>query len=309
MSPSAITTRFNNLPANAKGAAFLMVAALFFSLMVALIKLLGQNYNITQILLVRQAIMTAIVAPAIWQNFPDALKSTRPGLQLIRIVLALVAMLLGFTAVVHLKLADVTAIAFAKSFFVTIFAVIILKETVGLRRWAAVGVGFIGVMIMLRPGADAFSIYGLYAVISAGCAGLVMVIIRIMSRTDAPITILTWQAIGVGLVIAIPGIWFWQWPSPVEWLIFIAMGIVSYIAQMFNIHAYKWGEASVLASLDYVRLIYATILGYLIFSNLPGSQTWIGAAIIIAASIYTIRREAKRKQKLVRSPEGRGFNN
>ncbi len=309
MSPAAISKRFNNLPPNAKGAAFLMAAALFFSLMVALIKLLGQNYDITQILLVRQVIITAIVAPAIWSNFPGALKSTRPVLQIIRIVLALAAMLMGFTAVVHLKLADVTALAFAKSFFVTIFAVIILKETVGLRRWAAVAVGFLGVMIMLRPGADAFSVYGLYAVVSAGCAGLVMVIIRIMSRTDAPITILTWQAIGVGLVIAIPGIWYWQWPNMTEWILFVAMGIVSYIAQMFNIYAYKWGEASVLASLDYVRLIYATILGYFIFSNLPGSQTWIGAAIIIAASIYTISREAKRKQTLVRGPESRGFNN
>ena len=309
MIPDIVAIRFNSLPANIKGASALMAAALFFVAMVAMIKLLGQKYHITQVLLVRQLVMTVIIAPAIWRDFPAALSTAHPRLQLIRIAFAMVAMLAGFTAVVHLKLADATALGFAKSFFVTIFAVIILKETVGLRRWMAVAVGFLGVMIMLRPGTDAFSIYGLYAVISSACAGFVMVIIRLMSKKDKPITILTWQAIGVGLLMAIPGIWYWQWPTPSEWLLFVAMGVVSTIAQMFNIHAYKWGEASMLASLDYIRLIYSTILGYLLFSNLPGNQTWIGAAIIIAASIYTIRREAKNKQNLVRSAQGRGYSN
>ena len=309
MTPAAISARFNGLPTNVRGAAFLMAAALFFSIMVALVKILGQTYHITQILLVRQIVMTLIVAPAIWSDFPGALKTNHPLLQLLRIALALVAMLLGFSAVIHLKLADATALGFAKSFFVTIFAVIILKETVGIRRWGAVAIGFIGVLVMLRPGTDAFSVYGIYAVIGTGCAGMVMVIIRLMSRNDRPITILTWQALGVGLAMAIPGLWFWQWPSLNEWILFVAMGVVSYIAQIFNIYAYKWGEASVLASLDYIRLLYATILGYFLFANLPGYQTWIGAGIIIAASIYTIRREAKRKQTLVRGPQGRGYSN
>lgn len=308
MFPKILRTRFEALPPNVKGAAALMIAAMFFSGMVALIKLLGQTHHITQILLVRQLVMTAIIAPAIFRDFPGALKTAHPVLQLVRIAFAMVAMLAGFTAIVHLKLADATAIGFAKSFFVTIFAMVILKETVGIRRWAAVGVGFIGVTIMLQPGSDAFSIYGLYAVTASACAGFVMVIIRLMSRKDNPITILTWQAIGVGLLMAVPGIWFWQWPTPTQWILYIAMGAISTVAQMFNIHAYKWGEASVLASLDYIRLIYSTILGYLIFSNLPGNQTWIGATIIIAASIYTIRREAKRKQNFVRSPQGRGYS-
>ncbi len=309
MTFAAIRGRFNDLPSNLRGAVFLVAAALFFSVMVVLIKLLGQKYHITQILLVRQVVMTAIVIPVIWRDFPKVLRTQNLVLQLLRVVLAMTAMLLGFTAVIHLKLADATALGFAKSFFVTIFAVLILKETVGIRRWAAVATGFIGVIVMLRPGSDAFSIYGVYAVSGACCAGLVMVIIRLMSRTDSPTTILTYQALGVGLAMAIPGIWFWQWPTLTDWLLFIAMGAVSYIGQMWNIYAYKWGEASVLASLDYVRLLYAAVFGYLLFSNLPGNQTWIGASIIIAASVYTIRREAKHKQSLTRGPQGRGFTN
>lgn len=277
--------------------------------MVVIIKLLGRDFHVTQILLVRQVIMTIIVAPALLKGFPGALRTNQPGLQLVRIAFALTAMLLGFTAVIELPLADATALNFAKAFFVTIFAVIILKETVGARRWGAVAVGFIGVLIMMKPGTEAFSVYGIMAVISAGCAGLVMVIIRLMSRTDSATTILSWQAVGVGLAIAIPGIYFWQTPTPTQWMLLICMGGISYVAQMANIYAYKFGEASVLASLDYMRLLYATALGYLIFETLPGVTTWIGAGIIVAASIYTVWREAKRKQELVRSSAGRGYSN
>ncbi len=300
--------RFNLLGNNVKGALILMIAAGLFSCMVVTIKILGEDLHVTQILLVRQIIMTLIVAPAILSGFPGALKTNQPGLQFIRIVFALGAMLLGFTAVIELPLADATALNFAKAFFVTIFAVIFLKETVGVRRWGAVAVGFIGVLIMLKPGTEAFSIYGIMAVISAACAGIVMVIIRLMSRTDSPTTILSWQAIGVGIAIAVPGIYFWQAPTLAQWALLIAMGAISYVAQMANIYAYKFGEASVLASLDYVRLLYATVMGYLVFETFPGISTWIGAAIIVAASIYTVWRESKKKQELVRSANGRGYS-
>ncbi len=298
---------FLQLSGNLKGALILMVAALLFSVMSMLIKLLGETLHVTQILLLRQVIMTAIVAPSILSGFPGVLKANRPGLQIIRIIFALGAMLMGFTTVIELPLADAMALGFAKSFFVTIFAVLILSEVVGARRWIAVAVGFVGVLIMLQPGTDAFSIYGLMGVAAAGCAGLVMVIVRLMSRTDSPTTILTWQAIGVGLCVAIPGIWLWEWPTVNQWLLILAMGITSYLAQMANILAYKWGEASMLASLDYVRLIYATLLGWLVFSTLPGPATWAGAGIIVAASVYTIWREARKKQDLTRSPGGRGY--
>ncbi|MEM7462422.1 MAG: DMT family transporter [Pseudomonadota bacterium] len=309
MSPSALVQSLKGLPDNAKGAAILMVAAGLFALMTALIKLIGENLHVTQILLVRQAVMTAIVAPAVLMGFPGVLATTRPGLQLLRVGLALVAMLCGFTAIINMPLADATAIGFAKSFFVTIFAVIILSEVVGIRRWAAVAVGFCGVFIMLEPGTDGVTYYGILALISAAAAGFVMVLIRLLSRTERPVTILAWQAFGVGLAMIVPGIYFWQWPTMTEWILLIAMGGVSYLAQMANINAYKFGEASVLASLDYVRLLYATLFGWMLFGSLPGWNTWLGAGVIVAASLYTIWRESQRKQSLTRSPDGRGFNN
>ena len=300
------TAQFNSLPGNVRGGIYLIFAAAGFGLMVALIKLVGQNLHVTQILLVRQAVMAVIVAPTILKDFPDSLKTNHLGLQLLRIVLALIAMGFGFTAVIHMPLADATAIGFAKSFFVTICAIFVLREVIGVRRWAAVIIGFLGVLIVLRPGTDSFTVYGIYALIGAAGAGAVMVVIRLLTRIDTPIAILTYQALGVGLAVALPGIWFWQWPTTTEWLLLIAMGVISYGAQMLNIYAYKYGEASVMASLDYMRLIYSVLFGYLLFSHLPDFWTLFGALIIIAASIYTIHREAQRKQTLVRTPEGRG---
>lgn len=304
-----ISARFFLLSDNMKGIATIMVAAIGFSTMVALIKLAGENLHVTQILFVRQIIMVAIVMPGLIAHFPQSLKTSRLDLQIYRIIGALIAMLFGFYAIIHMPLAEATSIGFAKSFFVTIAAIWFLKEKVGPRRWMAVLVGFGGVMLMLQPGTDDFNIIGLYALIGSAAAGIVMVIIRKLAQTDTPKTILTYQAVVVGIVVAIPALYYWKSPTMNEWLLLVGIGVISYGAQMLNVYAYKWGEASLLASVDYVRLLYSTFFGYLLFSQVPGPYTWIGSGIIIAASIYTIQRERLHNKKLARSPHGRDFTN
>ena len=299
--------RFEALSGNLKGAATLMVAACAFAIMAALIKLAGERLPVTQILFVRQCIMMMVVAPAIFHHFPGCLKTKRLDLQMVRVAAALVAMLGGFYAVIHLPLADAVAIGFAKAFFVTIFAIYILHEQVGLRRWMAVVVGFVGVLVMIRPGTEGFDPITLLALLAAAAAGFVMVILRKLSETDTPTTTLSYQALLVGVIIAFPAWLYWIPPTRTEWMLLLGIGIISYVGQMLNIHAYKWGEASVLASLDYTRLLYATVLGYFLFNTLPHTATWIGAAVIIGASIYTVQRERVKNRKLVRSPKGRAF--
>jgi len=293
---------FRRLPDNLKGIVFLMLASVVFALMALLIKLLGQRLHITQILLVRQAGMVVMVAPAMLRELPGSLRSRRPALQLLRIGCALVAMLCGFSAVIHLPLAEATAIFFAKSFFVTIFAVIFLREIVGVYRWGAVLVGFLGVIIMLQPGTEDFSIYGLASLVGAAGAAGVMILLRLLSRSDSPVTIMTYGALGVGVVMILPGTYYWLEPRPEEWALLVGVGVVSYFAQKCNILAYKHGEASLLASLDYLRLLWATLFGYLVFAQFPGLPTWIGAAIVVGAAIFTIYRETRRQRALLGVP-------
>ena len=263
--------------------------------MALLIKLVGAGIHVTQVIFVRQLCIVAIMLPQLSKGFPESVKTTQPLLHLARISVALIAMLCGFTAVINMPLADANAIGFAKSLFVTIFAIALLKESVGVRRWSATLIGFGGVLIMLQPGSAGFNLYGIYAAIGAVAAGLVMVLIRIMSKKDPPSTILIYQGVGVAVILATPAILNWQPPTPTEWLLLLGIGVTGYLSQLCNVYAYKYGEASLLAPLEYTRILYATLIGLVVFGDLPGAYTVVGATIVILASAYTIHRERKLK--------------
>jgi len=283
------------LPDNTRGAVTILAAAAGFSFMALLIKLVGAGIHVTQVIFVRQLCIVAIMLPQLSKGFPESVKTTQPLLHLARISVALIAMLCGFTAVINMPLADATAIGFAKSLFVTIFAIALLKESVGVRRWSATLIGFGGVLIMLQPGSAGFNLYGIYAAIGAVAAGLVMVLIRIMSKKDPPSTILIYQGVGVAVILATPAILNWQPPTPTEWLLLLGIGVTGYLSQLCNVYAYKYGEASLLAPLEYTRILYATLIGLVVFGDLPGAYTVVGATIVILASAYTIHRERKLK--------------
>ena len=287
------------LPGNVRGGIWMLCAALVFTIMVSLIKVVGERLHITEILLFRQIIMLIFILPVIARNFPDVLKTNQVGLHAARICFAIMAMLMGFSAFIYLPLADATTIGFAKSFFTTIFAIIILNETVGLRRWLAMIVGFVGVIVVLRPGmgGEFINIYGLMALGGAGCAAMVMILLRILTREDKPITLLTYQGLGVGILVTPLAIYFWKTPTMAELGLLLVIGGVSVFAQMGNILAFRAGEASFVAPIEYVRIIYAVAIGFFAFGHWPDMVVFIGAAIIIGAAVYTMQREARLGKK------------
>lgn len=295
------SARWRGVPGNIRGGLWLILGSGFFTVMAALIKHIGMSLHVTEILFFRQLFIMLLALPVIIRDYPAVLRTTRLKLQVLRLAFALGAMLMGFTAVIHLPLADATTIAFSRTFFITIFAIVILHETVGIRRWSAMLVGFVGVAIVAQPeGIGSFNIYGLFALGGAACAGVVMVLIRIISQTDRPVTILAYQAIGIGVLMVPPAIWFWKTPTLEETILLLVLGMVSLVAQMCNILGFRAGEASAIASFDYVRLIFAVLIGYLIFSDWPALHVFAGAAIIIAASAYTLRREQRLALKRAR---------
>ncbi len=275
--------------------------------MVVLIKITGQSLHVTEILFFRQLTMLLLAAPVILRYFPASLISALPWLQTLRISVAFLAMLLGFSAIINLPLAEATTLNFAKTFFVGILAIIFLGEVVGVRRWAAICMGFVGVVIIAWPQEGAaLNIYTLMAVGSAAAVAVVMTLMRTIAQVDKPVTILSYQAIGVGILMIPPTIWFWKTPTLTDLMLVGAIGVVSSIGQLCNIQAFKAGEASAIAPLDYVRLIYALILGFVVFDEWPEPRVFAGAAIIVGAAIYTLHRErvrglkaeAERKAKL-----------
>lgn len=287
----SVASGFSGLSGNAQGALWIITGGFFFTVMVALIKEIGDEIPVVQILFFRQLVMMLTVLPVIARNFPDALRTNHKGLHAARVALAVCAMTLGFTAVVHLPLAEATALGFSKSIFVTILAVYFLKEIANLRRWSVVFIGFFGVIVILRPDTGEINFYGLLTLASALAASGVMIIIRKVSQEDRPVTILSIQAIFVGLIMAIPCAVFWVTPTFEQWIFMGIIGLVSVLGQYCNILGFKNGEASAMAPMEYLRMVFAILLGFIVFTEIPDAVTLLGALLIAGSSIYAIHAE------------------
>lgn len=281
------------LPANVRGSLWVALAVSLFSMMMMFIKLLGERLPVVEILFFRQLVMLVILAPTLSRNFPDALRTQRPGLHAFRVLGAMVAMLAGFEALVHLPLANATAISFAKALFVTVLATLILNEVVGAGRWIATAVGFVGVVVVVQPSADGVNGYALLALLSALAVAGVQISLRVLTRTEGSVTILAYQAIALAVLLAPAALWWWVTPTPLEWLMLVGVGIFATLGQWCNVQGFRAGEAAAIAPMDYTRILFASVIGYLVFQEVPGVATFAGAALIVGATLYTFRRNAE----------------
>lgn len=278
-------------PGNLQGALWIAIAGLVLTIMTALIKTVGDTIPVIQILFLRQMVMTATMMPGILRNPRRAFATDTPGLHLLRIVLSSIAMTTGFTAMVHLPLADAVAISFSRSFFVAIFAILLLHEIVGRHRWAGIAAGFVGVIIITDPTGAEIDRYVLLALLSAAAVALIMVIVRKLAQRERLPTVITYQAVGVGLILAVPTYLIWVPPTPMEWILLICIGLLSTLGQSLNFMAFRVGEATALAPVDYLRLIYSTAIGAVFFLEQPTWSTMIGALLVILGTFWGLWHE------------------
>lgn len=278
---------------NLRGSVYMFSAMLVYAVMVGAIKLVGGVVPLVQILLIRQIIMSLIILAFSAGSLRLMMATTRPGLQVFRGALTLIAMLCGFTAVIQIPLAQATAIGFSQVLFVTIAAVVILKEVVDARRWAATIIGFVGVLIMLRPSSEGLDVYALMAVAGAFFSAGITVSVRMLATSERTDTILIWQGIVLIVALALPaGLW-WVPPDAAQWFWLIVLSLFGTAGQWLITRAYQVGEAAALAPLDFSRLILASFTGFIFFAEIPALTTWIGAGVVIAATLYTIRKNAR----------------
>lgn len=289
--------RWEALPANARGSAWMVASSLVFAVMATCIKLLGRDLPVVEILFFRQMFVLVVVSPAIVRGFPAVLQTPRRGLHFTRALLAFVAMTAGFTALVHLPLAEATAISFARTLFTTILAVLFLHEVVGWRRWSATLVGFVGVVVVARPSPEHFNEYALLALLSACFVAALQIALRTLARTERPITIMTYQNVTLSVLLAGPAIWLWVTPTWQQLAALAGIGALMSVVQWTMIKAYGTGEASAIAPMEYGRLVFATIAGILVFSEVPTIYTGVGSALIIGSTLYTMHRNAVRQGK------------
>jgi drug/metabolite transporter (DMT)-like permease len=286
---------------NRRAALWLLASATMFTFTGVLVKTLGQTLHPFEISFFRGLVALAVILP-IFSRTGGILAGMRtqiPLLQITRGVVGSVAMFLGFYAIVALPLADAQAISFSRNLFLVPLAAFILSEAVGPRRAIAACVGFVGVLIMLRPNmgaGDAGMLLSLGAAAALGHAFLVAlatVLVNIASRHDGSVTLMFYTNTVSVTLIAIPTFFVWQTPNMSELMMLVAMGILATASHNCFIRAFALGEASVIAPVDYARLIFAALAGFVVFSTVPDIYTITGALIIVASSFYILRREAQ----------------
>lgn len=270
----------------------MLTAAFLFSAMGGLVKFLGNRLDSFEVAFFRALCALIFVMPFILRAGRGAFRTKRPRLHLARGTIGATAMMAGFYSYMHLPLAEVTAISFARGLFLVPLALFILHEPVGPRRLGATAVGFIGVLIVLQPSMS-MDPAALVAVTSAFLIAVTSVLVKILSRTEQPITLMFYSTLIFTLMTAIPAGLVWVTPTWAELAIMLAIGGLAAGAQACAIRAFRVADATALAPLDYTRLLFAASIGFLFFGHVPGLWTWVGASVIIAATLYITYREAQ----------------
>ena len=282
------------MPGNIRGILWLSIGAFLFSVTDVIVKQLGRKFDPTELALFRYGIGMIMLAPVFMRMGLEELKTKRIGTHILRMSLAMVAQLGIFITVINMPLADATAIFFSKPLFTTVVAVIVVSEVVSGRRWMATIVGFICVVIMIQPGADTINPIALIGVGSALAFATANVLIRVMSDTEPPNRIMFYYHIGGILVFTGPAIWFWTTPVVIEWILLISIAVITTLGMTCFFRAFSVGEANAVGPIEYIRLIYAALFGYFLFSEIPSIWTGVGATLIVASAIYIARDEARK---------------
>ncbi len=226
-------------------------------------------------------------------------KTRRPGLHAFRAVSGTIAIIALFIALRNLPLADVISLTFTGPLFVTIMSVIFLSEKVGIRRWSAVAIGFVGMLFIVRPAFEEVNFYYIFPVIfSLGFAN-VAISIRSLSKTEPNYLIAFYFSILsllVGFSTIVNG---WIWPTPFEAFLFLLLGLAGGVANLLLTQSYRLADASLVSPIKYLSLIVAIIAGYFIFSEIPKLMTLFGAGLIVVSSFIIFRREEVLKKQVV----------
>ena len=292
----SLASSFANLPNNLQGASWMFLSALAFTAMAGIAKYLGSDLHAFQVAFFRSLFSLIIISPFLLKAGKDqnGVTTKVPLLQLVRGTVSALGIMMGFYAIINMPLADAQAIRFSSSLFLVPLAVIFLNEKVGPRRTLATLIGFFGVIIMVKPTGE-YNLASFSALGAAFAFAFAAILVKIVSKYDKPITLMFYSNVISVPIMIIPAALYWVNPNMEQLILILIMAICASIAHNFFIRAYAIGEASVIAPIDYVRLLMGASIDFLIFGIIFGINTLLGSLIIIATTLYILRREAKIK--------------
>ncbi len=284
--------RLRALPGPLQGAILMTIAAGAFAGMNILIRALSFELHPFQIAFLRIVGSLAFMLPWLAHAGLSALASASHKLYLSRTVIGYASMLCWFTSLSLLPVSEATALSFTSPLFATAAAALLLGEIVRARRWTATIVGFLGAMIVIRPGFQTVELAHVLVLISAALGGWNAITVKQLTKTDSPNVIVAYMTIYLTPVALIPALFVWQWPSLEAWLMVALLGLCGTIGHQTFTRALAVCEASYVLPFDFARLPMVAFIAYFAFAEFPDPWTWVGGGIIVASTVYIARREA-----------------
>lgn len=273
------------------GVLLMLLGDFMFALNDAMGKWLVTSYSVGQVLLIRSIGAFIILGPMLSrQGLAPLARVERPGLQLLRVVLATADTALFYAAVVYLPLADVMTFYMAGPIYMAALSHFFLGEKVGWRRWLAIVLGFCGVVIALRPSSASLSWPSLFALVGSLSFAISLILSRKL-RATSDTTLVTWQTIGALAMGGILAVGDWQSASALDWSAMLLLGVVSCAAHLMITRALKLAPASLLAPMQYTLLLWAVVFGVVFFNDFPDTQILVGSAIIVFAGLFIFHRQ------------------
>jgi len=278
--------------ANARGLVYMALGFLLFASGDTIAKLLSDQLHPIQIVWFRQLGLMAAASVLLVVHGRSLLRTAFPLRQIARGALAVVSALSFVFGITYVPLADAVAVTFVAPFMVTIMGVIFLREQVGPRRWAAIVLGFIGAMIIIRPGLGVFHPAIFLVLAAAAFFAMRQVLSRALAGADRTQTTVIYTAVVSVALLTLPMPLVWRWPAgPSVYLLLLAMAVLAACGEIMVIRALEIAQAAVVAPVHYSLIIWATLYGWVIFGELPDFWTFLGTSIILLTGIYLIHRE------------------
>jgi drug/metabolite transporter (DMT)-like permease len=284
--------------ATGAGIACILCGMLCLTISVAMAKWLGGTYPPTQILFLRASIaLPCVAALVIAVGGRRALRTRHPGIHLIRGAINVVSAAGFYASLRYLPFAEATAISFAAPLFVTLLSVFLLKEHVAAARWGAIAFGFLGVLLIVRPGTSDFHPAALLPLLTALLYAAMMLTARAIGSSESVLTTGFYIVLAQIVCSAVTLPWFWHTPDTAHWPFFAGVALFSTLGLTLITQAFRIAPASAVAPFDYTGLVWATILGWAFWREVPDALTFAGAAIIVSGGLMLILRETMQRSK------------
>ena len=286
-----LSSWWRQAPGTLKGAIWIILASFCFAMMSVTIRLAASGVDPLEVVFFRNVFNLLFMLPWFLKIGISGLRTARLGLHFIRTASSLTSMFLWFTALTLLPLAEATSLSFTAPLFATAGAALFLAEDVRLRRWLAVGFGFVGALIILRPGIEVVTPGALLMLTGSIFVAISILLVKVMSRTESPNTMVLMVALIATPISAIPLFWVWEMPQGITWLWLACVGAAATAGHLCFNRAMGSADASAVLPYEYTRLIFVALMGFLLFSEVPDAWTWAGSLVIFVAGIYIANRE------------------